>query len=256
MAVQVVPTLSAMAGVYQLSTKGGPASPRFGAYVELGRSGLPVSGYNPMTSKDVLGTIEALLDIEAERVVQDTADRWAEPLGLVDDVEMSVTVAFPGMWTDRLATEIEHRLLGCTWSQVLVWVDDTVSADAIVAQASAQLVRAAWTRLHGPPATLADAAGQEGLAAALGGTVEDGSVGRGDPAVAEALDVLGDDPSLGTMVAVLYGDDAAQALGWTPLGLDDHAGLRHCAATTSAALGSREIAELLRSRWSVGRARS
>lgn len=144
---------------------------------------------------------------------------------------------------------------------MLVWADETVSSDVIVAQAAAQLVRAAWTRLHGPPATLADAAGQEGLAAALGGSVEDGSVedgsvGRGDSAVAEALDVLAEDPSLGTMVAVLYGDDAAQALGWMPLGLDDHAGLRHFAATASAALGSREIAELLRSRWSVGRARS
>jgi hypothetical protein len=251
MAVQVVPTLSAMAGVYQLSTKGGPSSPRFGAYVDLGRSGLPVSGYNPMTSNDVLGTIEALLEIDAERVVQDTARRWVEPLGLVDDVEMWITVATPGMWTDRLATEIEHRLLGRSWSQVLVWADESVSPDAVVAQAAAQLVRAAWTRLHGPPAILADAAAQEGLAAALGGTVEDGSVGRRDSAVAEALDVLGDDPSLATMVAVLYGDDAAQALGWMPLGLDDHAGLRHCTATASAALGSRDIADLLRSRWSV-----
>ena len=38
MAVRVVPTLAVMAEVYRLPADGGPDSPRFRAYVELGRS--------------------------------------------------------------------------------------------------------------------------------------------------------------------------------------------------------------------------
>jgi hypothetical protein len=51
MPVRVVPTLAAMADIHRL-----PREERFDAYAALGRLGLPVAGYNPMTSKDVLGT--------------------------------------------------------------------------------------------------------------------------------------------------------------------------------------------------------
>jgi hypothetical protein len=48
-----------------------------------------------------------------------------------------------------------------------------------------------------------------------------------------------------------YGDDAALALGWTPLGLGARVGLSHCSAAASVAIGNCDIADLLRSRWSV-----
>jgi hypothetical protein len=60
----------------------------------------PVHGYNPMTSKPVIDTIEALIDMRAEDRLETVANQTAH-----------ITVATPGMWTDRLATEVEHRLL-------------------------------------------------------------------------------------------------------------------------------------------------
>src|SRR5687768_193541 len=98
MAVRIVPTLSAMAEVYRLSTEGGPESPRFQRFVELAKDGAPVSGFNPMTAKDALGTVEALLAIDAEDKAKDTANQYAEELGIEDDLDLAITVATPGLW--------------------------------------------------------------------------------------------------------------------------------------------------------------
>jgi len=240
MPVRVVPTLAPMAEVYRLPSEGGPSSPRFNTYLSLIRSGMPLSGFNPMTNKDVLGTIEELLAFDAERVLQDAAD----DLAIVDDVDVFITVATPGVWTDRLATEIDHRLVGRSWPQVLWWTGSPVNRATFLQQAQGQLVRAGWTSRYGPPETLADAAGQEGLALSF---ADEGAL-HAD--VASALDVLGHDRSLATMVAVLYGDDAAQAMGFSPVGLGPGAGLRHCAAVAQTARRGRDLRGLLAARWS------
>jgi hypothetical protein len=43
-------------------------------------------------------------------------------------------------------------------------------------------------------------------------------------AVGDAVDVLGASEMLGDMTAILYGDAAAAALGWTPVGIPEHGG--------------------------------
>ena len=227
--IEVEPTLAFMADVYRLTAEGGPASPRFRAYVEAGAERVPVHGYNPMTSKDVLPTIEALLVIEAEACLGAAANRVAVALGFTDDVAMHLTVATPGMWTDRLATEVEHRLLLRDPGGVLHWFDEPVLAEQLDAAVTAQTVRLVSCHRHGPPTTLTDAVAQEGAALARAG-----DPGALDAAAAEALAVLGDDTGLPTMVAFLYGDDAAVTMGFSPLGLGPHAGERHATALARA----------------------
>lgn len=241
--VRIVPTLHAMADVYRLPTAGGPTSPRFTTYVELARAGAPVARYNPMTTTDVLGTIEALLAADAEAVALAAARSCAERLELDTDIELSITVAAPGMWTDRWATEIDHRLTGRSLTNILLWAGEAGDAATVGAAAAAQVVRVAWARTGGPPATVTDAVGQEGLAGALAG-----APGELDPAVGAALQVLGEDASLSSMAAVLYGDEVATALGWTPVGIGPWAGLRHAAALAAAALARHPAARLLRDR--------
>src|SRR5437879_1606672 len=147
MAVRVVPTLAAMAEVYRR-----PLDERFDAYVDLARTGAPVASYNPMTSQDVLGTIERLLAIDAEALV-------AETLAAFDiDVALAIVVAAPGMWTDRLATEVEHRLAGKGRNEVLLWVGEDAGADAVRAAGLADFVRAT----RPAPGTVAEAVEQEG----------------------------------------------------------------------------------------------
>jgi hypothetical protein len=227
--IEVEPTLAFMADVYRLTAEGGPASPRFRAYVEAGAERVPVHGYNPMTSKDVLPTIEALLAIDGEARLGAAANRVAAELGFTDDVAMHLTVATPGMWTDRLATEVEHRLLLRDPGGVLLWFDEPVLVEQLDAAIVAQAVRLVSFHRQGPPITLADAVAQEGEALARAG-----HLGEHDGAAAEALAVLEHDTDLPTMVAFLYGDDAARTMGFTPLGLDLHAGERHAVALARA----------------------
>lgn len=225
MSITVVPTLAFMADVYRRSAAGGPRSDRFRAYEAAGAQRVPVHGYNPMTTKAVLPAIEAFLAIDAEERLAEAANRTAASMGFADDATMHLTVATPGMWTDDLATEVEHRLLARDPGGVLLWFDQPVSADSLDAAAVAQAVRLVTVARHGPPTVLADAVAQEGAASArAGGPAEL------DDAAADALAVLADDPSLSTMVAFLYGDDAADALGFTPIGLGPRVGERHATA--------------------------
>jgi hypothetical protein len=89
-------------------------------------------------------------------------------------------------------------------------------------------VRLARFVAGGPPGTLAAAAEQEGEALAAAG-----ATGRLDPTAAEVLEVLGDDPTLSTMVAFLYGDATAKAMGFTPLGLGNQVGQDHAIAVAA-----------------------
>ncbi len=201
-----------MADVYRLPTTGGPNSERFKAYVALAGSGLPVALYNPMTSKPVLETIEALLAIDAEAI----AERFC------GDHDLSITVATPGLWTDRIATEIEYRLEK-TVNTVFLWTGEEVSPDVVRRETIAQVVR-----IEHPARTARELAIREGLAYASGG-----EAGEPDEAVAQALEIVGDEASVPTAAALLYGDDAAKLLGFLPLGLADHAGYRHCIAVAA-----------------------
>jgi len=228
--VTVVPTLAFMAGVYRLSIEGGPTSPRFRAYAQAAAELVPVHGYNPGTSKPVLAAVEALLAAGAEallaEVAAEVAPAWMARHGPVGEpVAMHITVATPGMWTDRLATEVGHRLQGHDPGAALLWFDQPADPAALRPLFAAEVVRSLHLARAGPPATLAQAVAREGAALARAG--EGGEI---HPAAAEALEVCGSDPALSTMVAFLYGDDAARSLGFTPLGLGDRVGYRHAAA--------------------------
>lgn len=230
MTVTVVPTLAVMAEVYALDTGGGPDSPRFQRYVAAGRDGVPVGQYNPMTSQPVADTVDHLLAIDAESVVEASAARVVERLGWTDSLVVQVVVATPGMWTDRVGTGVEAVLDRGRAHDVLFWCGDEPDVDAVAAEAAATAVRAGWWERRGAAghtaeATLREIADREGLAGALAGRQ-----GRTSPRAAEALAVLGDDTARSTAVAFLWGDRVATALGHPPIGLGPDEGIGHVIA--------------------------
>lgn len=232
MTIHVVPTLARMADIYRLSRDGGPKSPRFVAYTEAAARLVPISGYNPMTSKDVASAIDALLAIDAEQRLADTANAIARRLQFTDDVAMHLIVAAPGVWTDRLVTEVHHHLVSTDQRGVLLWFDDMVSPERLDAACAEQTTRMIEVARHGAPATLRAAVQQEGRALAVAGVP-----GAPSEAAAEVLEVLGDDASLASMVAFLYGDETAAALGYALLGIGAGVGAAHAVAlVTSQAL--------------------
>jgi hypothetical protein len=129
-------------------------------------------------------------------------------------------------------TEAEHRLAGRGRNEILFWQGEDVGEDAVRATAAADVVRAVWANRYGIPATVKDAVAQEGLALALAGMG-----GRFDDDAAATFDVLADDTTLSSMVAFLLGDDAAEAMGFTPVGLGPRVGERHAVALVERLTG-------------------
>ena len=224
MAVEILPTLELMLHIMSLSKSGGPESERFIAFRTAAGEGRAIPGYNPMTSEPVADTIESLLDIDAEAIAQRVATATAQAIGMSDRVEMYFTVAAPGLWTDRFATEVDHRLKAIRPESILLWVDDDITVAHVEHQVTAQTVRLfeISRRDRRPPESLAQAVAQEGRALARAG-----STGVLDPDAARILDERGTDPSLSTAVAFLYGDDDAAKLGYSPLGLAGRTGYDH-----------------------------
>jgi hypothetical protein len=227
--ITVERTLELMLTIYQQSSSGGADSPRFRSYVNAAAT-MPIQGFNPMTSLPVAATIEALLDADAESRLEVVANETAQRLGCNHNDHMHITVATPGMWTDRVTTEVEHTLLAKDPSGVLWWCGQEVSSAALDTEFVAQTVRLIVQRRNGPPRDLGSASAQEGIAGALAG-----HPGRLDAGAAEVLAVLGGDTTLATMVAFLYGDLCAHHMGFTPLGLVEGTGRAHAIAVARQA---------------------
>jgi hypothetical protein len=218
--VTIVSTLARMAAIYSLTRNGGRTSPRFAAYLGEVEHRWGLAAYNPMAGVAASETVEALLALDAERLAHAAAENvlarceWREPITL------AVVVAAPGMWTDRLATEVRLRTTAArrdAHGQVVFWAGEAALADAIHRESIAEAVRTIWTSLHGPALSLHAVLAREGMAYAAGD--ERTSHPSVKSHVREAIDILGDTTAEGDIVAVLYGDEAAVALGYTRLGI-------------------------------------
>ena len=242
--VIVAPTLAMMADIYELSREGGARSPRFTAYVSRVEHHWGLSAYNPMAGQNARDTVCTLIANDAERIAFDEAQTFTARCEFGGDITIAIVVPSPGMWTDRLATEIQHRTTGTrrpAHGAVMLWPGDALDDAHVRHECAAEVVRTMWTAYHGVPATLAGVLAREGLCYALaaeGGQEERGASGDGDgPAVEEAIGVLGDTTEQSEIVAVMYGDTAAATMGWSPLGVPERAGYRWAIARARKIVG-------------------
>ncbi len=234
--IQLVPTLATMADIYGLPREGGAASPRFKRYVELVPHHYGLVTYNPMAGPHALETTEQLLDVNAETVAMDAAREAADLCHHRDPITLAVVLCAPGGWTDRLATEVEHRTLHRLPSGhglILHWTRERPTAEQIRREAIAEAVRVMARAGPGYRASVRSLLCREGLAYALGGTPYGPVTAEDQQAVGDALEVLGLSDTIGDMTAVLYGDAAAAALGWALAGVPEHGGYR-CAIDDAA----------------------
>ncbi len=212
---------------------------RFDAYIDTltgsgsGDMALPLSAMNPMGREHV----PALLD---QYIAADT-DEWASRAVGAREPDLA---QFPGTfrvclviaddarggWTNRYTTEFSHRfesraMMKRGWVVGLVWTSEPAVADVAVLEALVSVYRAAWISEHGYSRTLRDMLAQEGWAMARAGCTEpilDGEdLAYTRVAIAPHLDAS----DRATLVACLFGDAAARALGYPPHGLSERAGL-------------------------------
>ena len=227
--IQVVPTLAAMAEIYRLPREGAAASPRFKRYLELVSRLHWVAAYNPMAGPHALETTEQLLAIDAEAVALEAASAAVNLCRYPDPITLAVVLCAPGGWTDRLATEIQHRTAQRPPSGhglILHWTREMPTAEQIRREAIAEAVRVMAAAVHGRRESVASLLHREGLAYALGGNPYGPVTAEDEHAVGDAVEVLGASEQMGDMTAVLYGDTAAASLGWTPAGIAEHGGYR------------------------------
>ena len=227
--IQLVPTLATMADIYRLPREGGASSPRFKRYLELVPSNYGLVAYNPMAGPHALETTEQLLAVDAETVAMEAAGEAASLCGYPETITLAVVLCAPGQWTNRMATEIEHRTarrMPSGTGLVLHWTRETPTAEQIRREAIAEAVRVMAVATPRRPESVRSLLHREGLAYALGGNPYGPVTAEDQRAVGDAVDVLGASEMLGDMTAVLYGDAAANALGWTPAGIAEYGGYR------------------------------
>jgi hypothetical protein len=218
-----------MAEIYSLGRTGGAKSARFSAYRARVEHEWGLVGYNPMAGPSALEAVQHLMTLEAETLAADAARDIAQRCEYDGELILALVVASPGMWTDRIATEVQHRTLAdrrAGHGEILLWTGDALDGELVRRESVAEAVRTMWTARVGLATTLSAVLAREGLAYALGSNAYGANTSQDDAKVAEVMEVLGDTATLGDIVAVLYGDATATALGWTPLGVPELAGFR------------------------------
>jgi hypothetical protein len=238
--VQLAPTLEKMRALYQLSRHGGPASPRFQAYLAHTEHEPGMVAYNPMAGDAALEAVEALLALDAESLALATAQRVAQLAEYQANFTIALAVRSTGFWTHRIPTEVDERAAGKARTPALgivsVWSRETNTANDVVRETAAECVRVMWTTEFGNADTLRAVLAREGLAYAIASHFADAGIyaqpltDEATLAVINALEILGDSRASSDMAGVLFGDDAATMLGWTPLGIPEYAGYQWAVA--------------------------
>lgn len=247
--VRIDPTLQTMAQIYEMSSEGGPKSPRFAAYVARTPTQFGLVPYNPMAGDAARDAVNALLALDAETVARHAAGSVAVACEYAPELVLAIAVRSKGLWSDRVATEVDERVTGKPRVPhrgiISLWSREENTVATIARESAAEAVRVMWHAEHGIADTLNRVLACEGLAYALAASAADLGpysaplMPEESIAVIEALEVLGDTRQAGEIAGVLYGDAAAKEMGWTPLGIPPYAGYRW--AIQHAAAGVRNF---------------
>ncbi|MEP6764765.1 MAG: hypothetical protein ABJB66_10665 [Gemmatimonadaceae bacterium] len=254
--VQIAPTLVYMQDVYRMSRDGGRDSERFLKYVTRVEHDWGLVEYNPMAGDAALATVKQLLLLDAEAAARETAERVCELCDYHDSITLAISVRSKGLWTDRIATEVGDRIAGKSrragHGVVSLWSrEENLKAD-VVRESAAETLRVMWAAIHGECDTLHRVLALEGLAYAMATQLSGASRYTAElrpeenVAVIEAIEVLGDTRIVGDIAGVLFGDDVAKEMGWTPLGIPSFAGYRWAVARAERELTTNSAAVALR----------
>ena len=198
-----------------------------------------------MAKENVLAFVRAWLELEAESVAAEVLEEATKRLegtpftrtlntantaNTANTVKVGLTVLddLGGGWTNRTINDAARFQTGKSltktgWISVNLWTSEAPSLEALRRAVLEAARRAAHVAEQGDPHTLGDVMRQEGLASAFAGRAvtfdaEELTYSR---AVIEPYRVSTQQP---TVTACLYGDDAARACGYAPLGLSKGAG--------------------------------
>ena len=194
---------------------------------------LPLVNMNPMGKEHVPRLIDELLDLDAEGIARQAVERAAAVQRAVAGsfrVALVVVDDVGGGWTNRYTNDYANRfatrpLRSRGWLTATVWTGDAPSRAHVREEAATVVHRAAYLSGHGDAASLGEILAQEGYAMARAGCRQPALEAAELAYTREALQPLMQRRDRPTVMACLYGDRAAQSLGYLPQGLSDYAGL-------------------------------
>ena len=215
---------------------------RFREYIKTltdpatGDLALPLVAMNPMGKEHVPALIDEYLALGAEEIaehaVKQAADVWRATASAVAEYRVALVVSddLKGGWTNRWASEYSHRIEGAAitkrgWLVGILWTSEPASAQSVRDAVLTSIYRAEYLQTHAAPATLGEMLDQEGYAMARAGCT---TPQLDDDDLAYTRSVI--KPHFGasdraTVIACMFGDRAAAALGYPPQGLSERAGL-------------------------------
>jgi hypothetical protein len=206
---------------------------------QTGDLALPLVAMNPMGKDHIPALIDEYIAHGAERIAEETIGHWtttashhrpATPSTVAYRVALVVSDDLKGGWTNRWASEYNHRIESAAirnrgWLTALLWTSEPPSATAVREGVLTEIYRAEYLQTHAPAKTLREMLAQEGYATARAGStapaLDADDLEYTRTVIAPHLDAS----DRATVIACLFGDPAAAALGYPSRGLTARAGL-------------------------------
>ena len=240
MTLTFVPLLQVQRDLYALPR----GMERFREYIRTmtdaatGDLALPLVAMNPMGKDHVPTLIDAYLALDAEVIAADAVSsasalmrRGGKPLGSPQfRVGAVVSDDLKGGWTNRWASEFSHRIeYGAItkrgWIVGILWTSEPASAQNVRGAVLTSIYRVDYLQTHPAPKTLGEMLDQEGYAMARAGCTTPALEDDDLDYTREVVAPLRQATDRATVMACLFGDTAAKALGYETRGLSDRAGL-------------------------------
>jgi hypothetical protein len=201
---------------------------------ETGDLALPLVAMNPMGKDHVPALIDEYIALGAERIASDSVDEATANAVASQTKEYKVGLVvsddLKGGWTNRWASEFSHRFETKAFHKRgfltgILWTSEPASASNVREAVLTSIYRAEYLQRHPSPKTLHGMIEQEGHAMARAGCTSP-SLDADDLAYTRSVIAPHLDANdRATVMACLFGDAAANALGYPPQGLSDRAGL-------------------------------
>jgi hypothetical protein len=243
MKFEFVPTLEKLRDLYTV-----PRGPqRFQAYIDLTVGGAqrsidlalpPLVMANPMAKENVLELVKTWIELGAEdaaaaaleqaqtllETTQLELDLFSDPI----KVGFTVLDDLGGGWTNRTFNDAARfktaeNLHKTHWIILILWSSETPAQGRIRPLVLESVYRAGYATQHGDPQTLRQMMHQEGHAAHFAGQIpifDPEELEYSRSVITPHLEAT-EQP---ITFACMYGDDAARAIGYAPLGLSPNAG--------------------------------
>ena len=241
MTVSFLPLLQIQRDIYAMPR----GMERFREYIRTmtdpttGDLALPLVAMNPMGKDHVPALIDEYLALGAEEIAEAAckgasleACRGASSDAPDDNFKIGLVVSddLKGGWTNRWASEYSHRIESAAYLKRgfltgILWTSEQASATAVREAVLTSIYRAEYLQTHFAPVTLREMLDQEGYAMARAGCASP-TLDAEDLAYTRSIVAMHQDArDRATVMACLFGDAAAHALGYPPQGLSDRAGL-------------------------------